>query len=118
MNVGVILAAGRSSRFNDSSPKQLYPLHGKPIINYSIDVLSKNLDEVIIVSNSDFKSKIQTSKTILVNDVDDRLQSIKVALDYLKPLKPTNILIHDAARPYITNFTIQKLLHFHQGNFL
>ena len=77
MNVGIILAAGRSSRFDSPIPKQLYELNGKPIIQHSIDLLSKHLDRVIIVTNSLCKDKINGE--VLVNDVDSRLQSIKLA---------------------------------------
>ena len=48
MNVGVILAAGNSTRFQNEVPKQLYSINNKPIINHSIDILSQSLDEVIV----------------------------------------------------------------------
>ena len=57
MNVGIILAAGKSSRFNNSIPKQLYTINGNPIINHSIDILNQLLDEVIIITNSTFSLK-------------------------------------------------------------
>lgn len=110
MNVGVILAAGKSSRFDNQIPKQLYPLNGKPIINFSIDILNQFLDKVIIVTNSSCSTQIKTDNTILVNDVDDRIKSISVALDYLQNKRYDNILIHDAARPYITSNLIHELL--------
>ena len=116
MTIGVILAAGRSSRFLSPIPKQLYPINDKPIINYSIDILSKSLDDVIIITNSSYYDLIQTDKTILINDIDDRIQSIKVALDYLEMVNPSNILIHDAARPFITLEMIHKLLESQKTN--
>jgi 2-C-methyl-D-erythritol 4-phosphate cytidylyltransferase len=39
MIVGIILAAGTSSRFKSDTPKQLYSINNKPIIEYSIDML-------------------------------------------------------------------------------
>ena len=106
MNIGVILAAGKSTRFDSEIPKQLYPIDGKPMIQHSIDLLSKNLDKVIIVTNSECKDKINGD--VIINDVDSRLESIKVALDQIDTCK--NILIHDAARPYVTESMIQSLL--------
>ena len=44
MNIGVILAAGKSSRFDNSIPKQLFPINNKPLINHSIDILTQTLD--------------------------------------------------------------------------
>ena len=77
MNVGIILAAGESSRFNNSIPKQLYTINDKPIINHSIDILTQTLDEVIIVTNSNCFNQIKTDKKVLINDDDDRIKSIK-----------------------------------------
>ena len=110
MNVGVILAAGNSSRFQNEVPKQLYSINNKPIINHSIDILSQSLDEVIIVTNTYCYDKIKTDHTILINDVDDRIESIKVALDYIGNKKYKNIIIHDSARPFITTNHINDLL--------
>jgi len=116
MNIGIILAAGNSTRFNNEVPKQLYLLEGKPVINHSIDILSQCLDEVIIVTNTYCSDKINTKHTVLVNDIDDRIESIKVALDYIGDKKYTNILIHDAARPFITLDMINELLESSKTN--
>jgi 2-C-methyl-D-erythritol 4-phosphate cytidylyltransferase len=83
MNIGIILAAGNSTRFNDENPKQLYLIDDKPIINHSIDILSQSLDEVIIVTNTYCSDKIKTNHTILVNDIDNRIESIKVVVSLL-----------------------------------
>jgi 2-C-methyl-D-erythritol 4-phosphate cytidylyltransferase len=106
MNIGVILAAGKSTRFDSEIPKQLYPIDGKPIIQHSIDLLSKHLDKVIIVTNSECSDKI--TGNVIINDVDSRLESIKVALEKIDTCN--NILIHDAARPYVTDWMIEDLL--------
>jgi 2-C-methyl-D-erythritol 4-phosphate cytidylyltransferase len=106
MNIGVILAAGKSSRFDSSIPKQLYQIDGKPMIQYSIDLLSKHLDKVIIVTNSECSDKI--TGNVIINDVDSRLESIKVALESIETCD--NILIHDAARPYVTDKMILDLI--------
>jgi len=107
MNVGVILAAGNSTRFNNSVPKQLFPIDGKPIIQHSIDVLEKCVDDIIIVTNSN--CKIETNHTILINDVNDRLTSIKTANDYIN-VPYCKIIIHDAARPFITEEHIRRII--------
>ena len=110
MNIGIILAAGNSTRFDNETPKQLYSINNKPIINHSIDILSQSLDEVIIVTNTYCSDKIKTNHTILVNDIDNRIDSIKAALDYIGDKKYNNILIHDSARPFITTDMISELL--------
>ncbi len=112
MNVGILLAAGKSSRFENKTPKQLYEINNKKIISYSIDVMSECLDEIIIVTNSYCLDKISMTKngTIIINDLDCRLSSIKAALNYLDNKKVENIIIHDSARPFIKKEHIDDLL--------
>jgi 2-C-methyl-D-erythritol 4-phosphate cytidylyltransferase len=112
MNIGIILAAGNSTRFNDETPKQLYLIDDKPVINHSIDILEKLLDDIIIVTNTHCSDKIKTNHTVLINDIDNRIDSIKVALDYIGEKEYDNIIIHDAARPFITTDMISELLEY------
>lgn len=117
MNVAIILAAGNSKRFNQGTPKQLYTVDGKPVINHSIDVISEYISDIIIVTNSDCKQKISTDCKIVVNDVDNRLTSIKKAVDSIKNNNYQNILIHDSARPFITSQHIESLIVHSQKNY-
>ena len=105
MNIGIILAAGRSTRFGKETPKQLFPIADKPMVQHSIDLLSKHLHRVIIVTNSDISDKI--SGEVVINDKDSRIESIKVGIENIDNCR--NVLIHDAARPYITDMMIEKL---------
>lgn len=48
----VIMAAGRGSRMKeltDTTPKSMLRLNGKPLLEYKLDALPKDVDEVIIV---------------------------------------------------------------------
>ena len=112
MNVGIILAAGKSTRFGQDVPKQLYHIDGKPIIEHSINILEKFVDDIIIVTNSDCKDKI--SGKVVVNDKDSRIESISKGLNQI--LDCENVLIHDAARPYITEKMIEELMESSQKN--
>ena len=116
-NIGILLAAGLSSRFNNSKPKQLYIINNKHIISYSIDVMMKTLDKLIIVTNSICYKKIKRivknkSIIILKNDINCRLESIGIGLNYINKHYNycSNVLIHDGARPYITALMIDNLL--------
>jgi len=115
-NIGIILAAGNSNRFNSKTSKILYKINNKPIIKHSIDLLSKYLNKIIVVVNSkDYKSVkklLNKSVVLVVNNVDNRLDSIKTGLDCIKCTDEiSNVLIHDAARPYITPEMIKCLIH-------
>lgn len=108
MNVGIILAAGNGNRFNSIVPKQLFEINGKTVLQHSIDVLENCVDDIIIVTNSNLK--ILTKHTVLVNDINDRLQSIKVSIDYIST-KYQKLIIHDAARPFINENHINELIN-------
>ena len=137
LNVGILLAGGTSSRFNlylseNKISKQLYLLDGKPLINYSIDAFleleNNNLNYLLIIVNSEIKEEIEKiiekeSKIIiivLVNDFNDRLESINIGLqyinDYIYDFNPSkiNIIIHDSARPFITQKHLKTLIDLNQ----
>jgi 2-C-methyl-D-erythritol 4-phosphate cytidylyltransferase len=107
MNVSIILAAGNSTRFTSNKPKQLFEINGKPIIQHSIDIIENHVDDIIVVTNS--KCNIQSNHQIVINDIDSRIQSIKAAVDTISK-KYQKIIIHDAARPFITDVYISNLI--------
>jgi 2-C-methyl-D-erythritol 4-phosphate cytidylyltransferase len=106
--IGIILASGKSNRFNQSIPKQLYPINNKPIIDYSIESLSI-LDDVIVVTNSECYDKIKFDSKLVLN-TESRLDTISGVIKYLGNKSIDNIIIHDAARPFITKSHIQSLV--------
>lgn len=110
MNIALILAAGNSSRFSSDTFKQIYPISEKPIIDWSVDIISKFFEDIIIVTNSSCYKKLLTKHKVVINDIDNRITSIKSALDTIRDKPYNNILIHDAARPFISEDYILKLL--------
>ncbi len=109
MNIGILLAAGTSARFHSDVPKQLYLLNGKKIVDYSIEVMSDIFDQTIVVANSLCYDKIDNS-IVLVNDINCRFQSIKTAMDYIGDKDVSNVIIHDAARPFVPKGYFSNLL--------
>ena len=66
--------------------QKIKDLDRKSVISFSIDLLSKNLDQLIIVTNSNNYSDISTlnpNAVTVINDVDTRTRSIGAALDYI-----------------------------------
>ncbi len=115
-NYFVILAAGKSKRFNNKIPKQFYNYKNKEVIDHSIEksVNSKLFKKVLVVTNniSHFKKKNVHNSVKIIKGGKERSDSSLIALKYLKKFKPNNILIHDAARPDFTLKLLKKLL-FH-----
>jgi len=116
MNVAVILAAGNSSRFLSEIPKQLYSINNKSVASYSIELLSKNFDQLVVITNSRCYDQIRNlTPSVLINDIDCRLKSIEIALGFFdKTNNVENILVHDAARPFISQENIDKLFDSQQ----
>jgi 2-C-methyl-D-erythritol 4-phosphate cytidylyltransferase / 2-C-methyl-D-erythritol 2,4-cyclodiphosphate synthase len=113
-NYFVILAAGKSKRFDKNNAKQFYNYKNKEIIDHSVDksLKSKLFKKIIIVSNNlkQLKNKKYPKSVILIKGGKERTDSSLLALKYLKKFKPQNVLIHDAARPDFTIKLLKKLV--------
>ena len=109
-NYFVILAAGKSKRFNKKIPKQFFNYRNKEIIDHSIEksLNSKLFKKILIVSNNlkHLKKKKYPKSISIIKGGKERSDSSLKALKYLKKYKPKNVFIHDAARP---NFSIRLL---------
>jgi 2-C-methyl-D-erythritol 4-phosphate cytidylyltransferase / 2-C-methyl-D-erythritol 2,4-cyclodiphosphate synthase len=108
-NYFIILASGQSKRFNSSKPKQFIIYKNKALFKHSLDkaVKSKLFKKIIIVVKDKKQIKIKLPKNIIIiKGGKERSDSSLIALKFIKKLKPTKVLIHDAARP---NFSIKLL---------
>ena len=108
-NYFIILAAGSSKRFNTKKPKQYFFYRNKEIFEHSIQkaVNSKLFKKIILVLDDPKKIQKRYSKNILViKGGKERSDSSLIALKKIKKYNPTNVLIHDAARP---DFSIKLL---------
>ncbi len=109
-NYFVILAAGKSKRFNNKIPKQFFNYRNKEIIDHSIEksLNSKLFKKILIVTNDlkHFKKKEYPKSISIIKGGKERSDSSLKALKYLKKYKPKNVFIHDAARP---DFSIRLL---------
>ena len=109
-NFFVILAAGKSKRFDKKLAKQFYNYKNKEIIDHSIrkSLDSKLFKKIVIVTNNlnHFKKKKYPKIIKVIKGGKERSDSSLNALKYIKKFAPKNVVIHDAARP---NFSIKLL---------
>ena len=114
-NYFVILAAGKSKRFHNKIAKQFYHYKNKEIIDHSIEksLNSKLFKKIIIVTNNlNHLKKKKLPKIIkIIKGGKERSDSSLIALKYLRRFKPTNVLIHDAARPNFSVKLLKNLIH-------
>lgn len=118
----IILASGAGSRFGSEIPKQFLKINNKMILEHSLEAFEFNvaIDEIILVTNKQYIDKC--SKIIKVNNYKkvqnivaggkERNDSVFNALEQIND-KNAKILIHDAARPLVSqriiNTCIEKL---------
>ena len=109
-NYFVILASGKSKRFDKNTPKQFYIYKNKELIDHSIERASNSrlFKKIVVVTNNvgRLKNKKYPKSIILIKGGKERSDSSLIALKYIKRFKPKNVLIHDAARP---NFSLKLL---------
>ena len=112
----IITAAGSGRRFGEA--KQFKKLHGKPLYQYSLDIFIKSrlFDEIILVIPNSNQEKVQKeikrkygSQVSLVIGGPDRQDSVKNAIQNSNP-NIDLVVIHDAARPFITTTLIEKCI--------
>lgn len=119
-NVGIILAGGIGKRMGFEIPKQFLQLKNKPLFLWSLNVFLKHpeISRVIFVYNKSFsKETIEILKDYdLVDKVElveggiERQISSYNALSYLKDQNVENVLIHDSARPLISEKLISDVI--------
>jgi 2-C-methyl-D-erythritol 4-phosphate cytidylyltransferase len=122
-NICLLLSAGKSTRFKNNksniTSKQVYIFENKPLILYSLEILIEIMTHIIIITNSECENEINDliknlmeknnknlcKVVIITNDIDCRLKTIEIGLEYIKnnivDLEINNIIIHDSARPFV-----------------
>ena len=108
-NYFIILASGQSKRFNSNKLKQYIIYKNKPLFEHSIEkaLTSKLFKKIILVVNNKKQINKKFSKNVvIIKGGKERSDSSLIGLKYIKKFKPSNVLIHDAARP---NFSLQLL---------
>ena len=108
-NYFIILASGQSKRFNAKKPKQFIIYKNKPLFEHSVEkaLLSKLFKKIIlVVKNKKQINKKFPKEVVIVKGGKERSDSSLIGLKYIKKFRPSNVLIHDAARP---NFSIKLL---------
>jgi 2-C-methyl-D-erythritol 4-phosphate cytidylyltransferase/2-C-methyl-D-erythritol 2,4-cyclodiphosphate synthase len=112
--IAIVLAAGRGTRAGGSEPKQWQTVLGKPLLAWSLDAFLSHddIDAVVLVhhpDDQDLIAQLPASVRCLYGGTN-RDDSVRCALAALKEQAPDYILIHDAARPCVTQSLISKCL--------
>ena len=113
MNSAVIVAAGSGNRLGNKIPKQFIPINGQEILSYSVETFFNHpkIDEVIIVTHPNWMDHViqKYPKCQIVKGGLDRHESSLNGV-LATSTKSINVLIHDAARPFISKKIISNCL--------
>ena len=114
----IVLAAGKGSRMNSDVPKQYLTLLGKPVLFYSLQAFEKSdVDEIILVTGSgeqeyckkEIVEKYHFNKVAhIVEGGAERYHSVHHGL--LATKNVDYVMIHDGARPLISEEVINKAI--------
>ncbi|MEO1135811.1 MAG: bifunctional 2-C-methyl-D-erythritol 4-phosphate cytidylyltransferase/2-C-methyl-D-erythritol 2,4-cyclodiphosphate synthase [Pseudomonadota bacterium] len=120
--IAIIVAAGRGSRAGAGGPKQYRDLAGRAVIARTVEAFldHSEIDAVRVIVHRDDESEYQTALGALlkhqklldpVTGGAERQDSVRLGLESLEEMNPIRVLIHDAARPFIDEKTITRVIN-------
>lgn len=121
MNIVAILAGGVGSRMGTDRPKQFLPLGEGMVIEHTIDAFHQHegIDAIVLVVHCDWKDFMQQvvakhpwqKVKAVVEGGKERYHSSLAAIDAARALDADAwLLIHDAARPLVSQRIISNVL--------
>jgi 2-C-methyl-D-erythritol 4-phosphate cytidylyltransferase/2-C-methyl-D-erythritol 2,4-cyclodiphosphate synthase len=122
--IAIIVAAGRGTRAGDSGngPKQYADLGGVPMLARTLETFASHggIDQLLVVIHPDditfYRSAVAAAPKAAakllppVPGGDTRQQSVRLGLEALLATSPASVLIHDAARPFLSHALIDRVL--------
>lgn len=115
----VVVAAGRGTRTGHAVPKQYLSLGGRPVIAWTLErfLRHEGIDIVVPVIHQDdsarfdeiaarFPSSLAGRLTAPVFGGQTRQESVLRGLEALSRKPPDRVLVHDAARPFVSDVLI------------
>ncbi len=113
----ILLAGGSGSRMGSEQAKQFIRVAGKPVLVHSFQALRLHLPEAYIVVVAPVEALEHVRELIghdpmaqVVPGGSSRQASTLQGLKALAERRPTNVIIHDAARPFISGQIIHEVV--------
>lgn len=116
----LIVAAGRGTRLGSETPKQYLPLAGRAVLRHALDAFLDHpgIDRIAVVIHPD-DTAAHAAATAGIADprllppvigAATRAGSVRAGLEALADAPPDRVLIHDAARPFVSARLISATL--------
>ena len=114
----IIVAAGSGSRAGDGLPKQFRLIDGKPMLRHSLNAFSahSHIEAIVVVVGAGRENQareiVEGERNVsIVIGGDTRRESVQNGLQHLQQTPDiTRVLIHDAARPFLSHKVIDDLI--------
>lgn len=118
-NIGIVLAGGIGQRFGGGKPKQYFPILGKEMIAYSIELFraAKTIDDFVVVLNRDEYDSGRIARQYGVKVIPGgatRNHSFKAALDWIAGNHPDceKVIENNAACPLTKPEWVDEMIGF------
>lgn len=119
MNIAIVLSGGTGTRLGSQIPKQYLEVEGRTIISYCLEVLDQctQIDAIQIVADDSWHDVIKRTQMSKFRGFSkpgvNRQLSIFNALEDVKQYAKEEdvVIIHDAARPCVTDKMIADLVN-------
>ena len=112
--VALIVAAGQGARSGQTLPKQFARVAGRPMVAHSHAALSAHpaIDRVVVVIGAGQQDLLTTAlgEVEWVEGGATRQESVAQGLTYLAGDHVARLLVHDAARPFVPETVVDRLL--------
>jgi len=125
MNIALVLAGGTGTRLGADIPKQYIEVRGKMIIDYCLETMehSNDIAEVWIVADEMWREHIKKVDKFKGYACPGRNRQLSI-YNGLKAIeesltgeeKEVNVLVHDAARPFLTEKLIRECVKAVEGH--
>jgi 2-C-methyl-D-erythritol 4-phosphate cytidylyltransferase len=119
----ILLAGGSGSRMGGDQAKQFIRVAGKPVLVHSFEALRAALPDayMVVVTPRDDVSAVQAMLRAdaaheVVAGGTSRQGSTFQGLKALRRIHPDNVIIHDAARPFVSGQIIHDVVDALQNN--
>jgi len=105
----VIVAAGSGERLGAGRPKALVELSGRPLYEWSLEVLlgAPSVERVVVVLPAEAEVELPAAST-RVDGGPSRSHSVRAGVRACE--RAQQILVHDAARPLISGALVETLI--------
>ena len=108
----ILVGAGTGTRYGDPMPKQFLPLAGKPVIRWAAEALLRHGAILQPVGDATriAEALIGLAHLPAVPGGATRQDSVRAGLEALAAHAPDIVLVHDAARPFLPDGTVEALI--------